>query len=294
MTKSPRGYRDKAAARRPRKRPPSLMGWAHRGYRLLPKGAGWRADNLLWRMFPTLPKLFHWSDVEDRIGLMRFIDNLYEGNEELTLEAEKRQRVTGIEYPDPNEIQKLGLVQINIRRLLDCLRLTDTFNVPLGCKVGFVTDGNTLVATDFIALLASEFPEHFQHIDPQANWTHAGRPKLETLGLNPDTITSGHHAYGERAVAEPLSPSIPAPGGAPPPSEEGSAVAPLERTKRRLDCGDYIDWITEVEQGDQRFFVRRLYRETQLLYVATAWSMRGPWTVQHRDTSALLALGVAI
>lgn len=292
MTKSPRGYRDKAQARRPRKRPPSLMGWAHRGYRMLPKGRGWRVDNMLWKLFPTLPKLFHWEDVEDRVGLMRFIDNLYEGKEDLTLEAEKRGRATGIEYPDQAEVRRLDLVQVNIRRLLDCLRLTDTFNVPLGCKVGFVTDGNTLVATDFIAMLASEFPEHFRHIDPAANWTHAGRPKLETLGFNPDTIASGHHAFGAHAAAEPLSRSAPADGSPQEPVVVNTELPPAERTIRRRDCDTHVDWITEVRQGDQRWFVRRLYRETTLLYVATAWSPHGPWSVQHRDTSALLALGI--
>lgn len=260
-------------------------GFIHRGYWCSPKGHGWHCAHKLKRLFPALPTAFHWHLRDDRGGLAAYIDAWYSGNMEVTANAEKHQRATAVEFMGPEEATKDGpRVSVNINRLLDCLQLRDVFDVPLWGKVTFTTDGNRLVPGHFIAALARHFPERFPQLDPKQEWRFAKQPDLDALQLQRHEVTSGMY-LGEPAAGAPTA----AEPGMPPP-----APPPPERTIRRLDRGDWIDWITEVRGGEQRWFTRRCYRESEIFYEATAWSIDGPWYVTLRNTSVMLALGVTL
>ncbi len=78
-------------------------------------------------------------------------------------------------------------------------------------------------------------------------------------------------------------------------SEDASAAPPRERTVYRRDLDEYTDWMTKsTSDTGAAWFTRRLFREGEVLYAATAWTANGPWHVYERDSSALLALDLDI
>jgi hypothetical protein len=278
-----KGVKSPAAAQSARIRNmqnPTMFGY--RGYKICPKGTGWKAEHVLWQAFPRLPLTFLWHGREDKEGICAYIDCLYRGEEAAALEYEKRGQVHRIVMPDPALVQPLKTIKINIHRLISCLQLTDTFEVPAWSRISFTTDGTKrCVPADYIAALVEAWPEHFGHLDPSKPWRFATEKDLKRQGVDPASLTTGSYLHEAEQAAQADAYQAPPP-------------APAERTIRRLDRGSHIDWVTEVRSGEQVFYARRLYRDTRMLYEATAWSINGPWHVSLRDNSALLALGITL
>jgi hypothetical protein len=268
---------------------------AHRGYWFIKKGNTYTYKSSLWRLFPAMPKQFVWHGDTGQAQL--YIDAWYAGVRKETMRYEAEGLATNIDMPvSEGPAAREERTRIHAGRLLDTLGLVDSFDVPMWGKCAFITDGHYLVPVEFINHLVASNPQRFGHLDTKAKWVKATPKKLAEMGLRPEQVTSGMYR-GQRPATTtpgltiPTAPSMEAP--AEDVAQEEAQAPPRERTIRRLDRVDYIEWVTEIiPDGGRPYYCRRLYRDRDMLYEATAWSPRGPWTVYHRDNTALLALGV--
>jgi hypothetical protein len=267
---------------------------AHRGYWYRHINGSINCEHLVWWMFPLLPKHFLWHDTPAR--LTQYIDAWYGGDRRTTARFEKDGTATEVELPDQADPDIGERIRTNATRLFAALALQDKFDVPLWGSTNFITDGRYLVPTTYINQLLAADPERFKHLNPDAKWERATEKHLLAMKLKPEQVTSGMYRGRQPAAAGAGTPISTAPSMETPAedaAQDEAQAPPRERTIRRVDRVDYIEWVTEIlPEGGNPYYCRRLYHGRAMLYEATAWSPQGPWTVYHRDNTALLALGV--
>jgi hypothetical protein len=215
--------------------------------------------------------------------LRLYIDRLYAGDSNFAIAAEKDGRVTDVSYPTAAEINATEWYAVNIKALLSSISMRSPCDIPLWGKVKFITDGNYLVPTAYIGALVAADNEMFGHLNPDNDWHPASNKDLRKMDLLPEQVTSGMNGK------PPVELGVGAEDEGP---EDVAEVPPAEVTVRRADRGTHTEWITQVSDGDQVWFARRLYQDAVVFYEATSWNVNGPWRVWHRDNSIMLALGV--
>lgn len=260
---------------------------AHRGfwYRRTVNAAH-DCNHQIWWMFPLIPKRFTWTQTVPRLHM--YIDAWYSGDRRTTAQYEKEGAAVDLEMPDITDPPLAKRIRTSASRLFSALALQDEFDVPLWGSTTFVTDGRYLVPATYINELIGADPKRFGHLDPKAKWVRAKDEHLKIMGIKPDQVTSGMYlSKGQQPAGQS---QLVAEDEAPP---EEVAAPPRERTVVRRDHDDFVEWITEVAPADgDVYYCRRVVYDRRFIYEATAWTRRGPWTVYHRDSSMLLALGV--
>ena len=262
--------------------------WSYRCFVFRRHRSGWRALNILKLLTMDIPRGFLWMKLHDREGLKAYVDAVISNRGAHATLFEERGYVEQVEYDPP----MIGdTFRLSAKALFGCLALRDAFDVPLFEKVTFVTDGQKLVPTEFIALLSecADNPEWFGNPD---KWRWATPEDLDRIsGGDPMKINSGMYRGKPNFMnsSVPLLPGVDADTGG-----EMPDTPPSETEIRRDAYEKHFELLTCVRSSRARtYFVRRLatYRG-QVMLSASSFNPLGPWTVYARDSALLLANGV--
>ncbi len=253
--------------------------WSYRCYRIDPFRTGWKCRNMFPALILDIPAVFVWPERSDRNGLQKYVDALLLGNRSDAVALEAAGAVQDIEM---YHMERPGDVNIRVhaRRFVDTLLLRDHFSVPLWGKLRFITDGATMVPSDFIAAMGAILGEEGRHLDPSKPWKLCTEKELHAMGINPSDVTSSMYQNRAPSVASPVVDGVP----------------PREVEVHRIRHADYTDLMTRViPDASQSYFARRIIsRKGQQLWSATAYQIEGPWKIWKRESSELLALGLNI
>lgn len=302
-----------------------LNAWSHRCFLMKAKKfnghPAWWCTNGFPAFMTEVPHTFYWMARDDRDGLKTYIDALLLGQRSKSIEYEKNGLVEGIEMftlDRPEETR----IHVGIRRFIDTLTLRDNLELPLWGKITFITDGNRLVPTEYLAAISQLMdPETRKLFDVNRPWRGATVQDLASMGLRPEDVTSSMYRYRDAEMTEAYGGVEAAPemvaepvyeGGTPegddPPTAHTVAVPSAAHTPdpspqarevevRRNRYERHFEVVTIVEPPRRRgrvYYVRRLatLREGRMIWVGTSFFADGPWKVWQRETATLLALGL--
>jgi len=254
---------------------------------------GWHCRNLMPAFFKDVYQSFVWNAFTDREGLEEYIDDLITGRRSKSVVPEANGIVTECKDYDwkivpqsPNTHKDPTVFEITVNRFVECMLLRDKMCLPLWGRLRFITDGKRLVPASFIGAMAPLLNKDGDHVDPGPNWKWADEGDLAAMGLQPDDVTSGLY----RGQAAPRS------SYSTPSSDDAPDVEPQQIEVSRSVGRTHVDLVTLVRPVDgEPFYARRifLFADSHLLWDGTSFHRNGPWKVWQRDSSRMLAEGIA-
>lgn len=257
----------------------------YRGYRLqLAKTKGRvSVASTMARMLPAgVVQSCVWTAPDDTEALADYLD--------LSLQQKKAQRGRYEEQGFATDVvltperPSVDEVQVNLATLLDALAMVDHVCFPLWGKVRFIRAGGTLIPAEFITVLRERHPERFGHI-PVAGATCIAREDQLPEGVGPADVHTGMNIRpaASPALAAPLSPA---------PQEAPPTTTPPAEIQVACNRGDGWVELVSMVAVQRPYFVRRIIAQGRIIYLATAWSPQGPWSVEQRDAVTMMVLGL--
>lgn len=254
----------------------------YRGYRLqLAKTKGRvSVTSTLARMLPAgVVQSCVWTAPDDTESLADYLD--------LSLQQKKAQRGRYEEQGFATDVvltperPSVDEVQVNLATLLDVLAMADHVCFPLWGKVRFVRAGGTLVPAEIITVLRERHPDRFGHISA-VGATCITREDQLPEGVEPVDVHTGMNI-------QPAASPVPAPSQA---AQEAPSTAPPAEVQVTCSRGDGWIELVSMVAVQRPYFVRRIIAQGRIIYLATAWSPRGPWSVEQRDAVTMMVLGL--
>jgi hypothetical protein len=237
---------------------------SYRGFLLARKNDGRTFVKWQIKANPWLPRTFLWSG-DDR-GLEAYIEALINQDSQATEAAERESLATGHVYPTQEEINAQGpMIEISPERLLAVMLGVDRLCVPAAGVLTVKKHGHRYWAGNIQAMLVAKgiLPAPTKEEIRQAAMLPTYPPKAHS-GIN---LTYGpEEAVNDRFNMQKT-----------PRNHRSQEVKILHRKHR------YYTETISLAAETPPYYIRRLHRGKDLIYLATSWRPKGPWEVLHKD-----------
>jgi hypothetical protein len=215
---------------------------------------------------PWLPRSFLWSG--DMTGLERYIEALIDQDQETKEAIENEGLASQHVYPPQEEIEAAGpMVEISPERLVAVMLGADRLCIPAAGVLTVKHHGSRYWAGQVQALLIAKgvLPAPTREELRQALLMPKFPPKAHSgINLTMTPETSFDQRFGACVKDEPES-------------KKGEEIRMCSRKHR------YHSETINLVAASPPYYVRRLHRGRDLIYLATSWSPKGPWDVLHKD-----------
>jgi hypothetical protein len=240
---------------------------AYRGFLLAQRNDGRIFVKWQIKANPWLPRSFIWSG--DAKGLEAYLEALINQDNETKEAIEHEGLASQHVYPPQEEIEAAGpMIEISPERLVAVMLGIDRLCIPAAGVLTIQHHGSRYWAGHVQALMIAKgiLPAPTKAELQQALLMPKFPPKAHSgINLTMTPETSFDQRFGVQSAKEE------------PESKKGEEIRMLQRKHR------YHSETVNLVAASPPYYVRRLHRGKDLIYLATSWSAKGPWDVLHKD-----------
>lgn len=251
----------------------------YRGFFCIPHPYGWLVKWPLKHTNPDVPREFEWHSFS-KPELHEYLDALVE-NRSVTVQLIEDAGIPS-NFKWWRDDGEKEFCSVSPRRLCDIIFGVDPLNIPCDGVIKFVLHKGRFYATQILAeLVAKEFfPKSLT--EWPAKQVNLSDGAVARSGINTD-LGLDPALYGAFQEVEVEDGDLPA----------ADRTHIEEALIFNEHYGTHRELISMVEgDGQTPFFVRRIYRENDLIWEGSAMDVEGPWIPYTKDEARCKALGI--
>jgi hypothetical protein len=241
---------------------------AYRGFLIARRNDGRASVRWQIKANPWIPRSFLWAGTND--DLNTYLEALINQDERTKGEMETQGMATGHVYPSTEEIQATGpMIEVSPERLVAVMLGIDKLCIPANGSLTVRQHGHRYWAGNVQALLIAKgvLPAPTREELRQAVLLPKFPAKPHT-GINltstPQSAVDLKFGIQEENPQEQTS--------------RNEKEVPILKKKHR-----YHRETVNLVASSPPYYVRRMFKDRDMIYLATSWSPKGPWDVLHQD-----------
>jgi hypothetical protein len=240
---------------------------AYRGFLIARRSDGRAFVRWQIKANPWIPRSFLWAGTNDELNT--YLEALINQDERAKEAMEAQGLATGHVYPSTEEIQATGpMIEVSPERLVAVMLGVDKLCIPANGSLSVKQHGHRYWAGNVQALLIAKgvLPAPTREELRQAVMLPKFPLKVHT-GVNLPFATQS--AVDLKFGASEDKPQE---------KTRSEKEIPILKKKHR-----YHSEAVSLVASSPPYYVRRMHKGTDLIYLATSWSPKGPWDVLHQD-----------